>query len=102
MLVNVATLVQEHVGSDREIDIVDETIELPEFAYERVLNGTARLICTARGVLARDVAQASVTLTSSAQVDSIAVPYERCSSGLSISAPFELECGHGLQGYDTP
>ena len=73
MLVNVATLVQEHVGSDREIDIVDETIELPEFAYERVLNGTARLICTARGVLVR----AKLTL------------------------PIPLECARCLQDFES-
>lgn len=52
MLINVATLVQEHVGSAREIEIVDEPISLPEFDYQRVINGHVRLICTARGVLA--------------------------------------------------
>lgn len=51
MLINVATLVQEHVGSGREIEIVDESIELAEFDYRRVVSGTARLLCTERGVL---------------------------------------------------
>lgn len=51
MLINVATLVQEHVGSGREVEIVDERIDLPEFDYERVINGSARLIRTERGVL---------------------------------------------------
>ena len=73
MLINVATLVQEHVGSAREIDIVDETIALPEFDYERVVNGTARLICTARGVLV--------------------------SAKLTLMIP--LECARCLQGFES-
>jgi uncharacterized protein len=51
VLINVATLVQEHVGSSREVEFVDEPISLPEFDYQRVVNGSARLICTERGVL---------------------------------------------------
>jgi uncharacterized protein len=50
--VNVATLLQEHVGSSRAFELRDEPIAAPGFEYRRVLNGTLRLIRTERGVLA--------------------------------------------------
>lgn len=50
--VNVATLLQEHVGSSRDFEINDETVAVPAFGYQRVVNGTLHLMRSERGVLA--------------------------------------------------
>ncbi len=51
---NVAGLLGDTVGADREYDIVDATIELPdELTLAEPINGTVRLIHTNRGVLAQ-------------------------------------------------
>lgn len=52
MQVNVATLLQEHVGSSRDLEIVDEPVVVTAFDYQRVVNGTLHLVRTERGVLA--------------------------------------------------
>jgi uncharacterized protein len=49
--VNVATLLQEHVGSSRDLELVDEPIRAAGFAYQRAVSGKVRLIRTERGVL---------------------------------------------------
>ena len=52
MQVNVATLLQERVGSSRDLEIRDEPIAAAGFDYRRLLNGHLHLIRTERGVLA--------------------------------------------------
>ncbi len=52
MQVNVATLLQERLGSSRDLEIRDEPIAAAAFDYRRRLNGSLRLIRTERGVLA--------------------------------------------------
>ena len=91
MLVNVATLIQEHVGSSRDIDIVDESISLPEFDYERVVNGHARLICTERGVLV----SARVTLTAPLECARCLQPFEEQLS-FDFDEEFVLSVPHPL------
>jgi uncharacterized protein len=49
--INVATLLQEHVGSSRSLELVDEPVVVPEFDYRRTVSGRVRLIRTERGVL---------------------------------------------------
>ena len=73
MLINVATLVQEHVGSARNVEFTDEPISLPEFDYHRVVNGHARLICTERGVLV----SANVELTAPLECARCLQPFEQ-------------------------
>ena len=51
MLVNVATLLQEHVGSSRDFEFEAEPVDVPAFDYHRVVDGTLRLVRTERGVL---------------------------------------------------
>ena len=51
MLINVATLLQEHVGSSRHLRVVDQPIEVPAYGYRRIVDGSLRLIRTERGVL---------------------------------------------------
>lgn len=51
MQVNVATLLQEHVGSARDLEIRDEPIVVPGFDYRRVVSGTVHLLRSERGVL---------------------------------------------------
>lgn len=53
MQVNVATLLQEHVGSTRSLEFQDEPVDVPAFDYHRVVTGTVRLDRTERGVLVR-------------------------------------------------
>ncbi|HUP55265.1 MAG TPA: DUF177 domain-containing protein [Methylomirabilota bacterium] len=51
---NVAGLLGDTVGADREYEITDATIELPdELTLAESINGTVRLIHTNRGVLAQ-------------------------------------------------
>ena len=52
MLVNVATLLQEHVGSSRDLEISAEPIVVTAFDYRRVVSGTLHLVRTERGLLA--------------------------------------------------
>ena len=53
MQVNVATLLQEQIGSSRDIEISAEPIAAAGFDYRRVIDGTLQLLRTERGVLAR-------------------------------------------------
>ena len=52
MQVNVATLLQEHVGSSRDFELRAERVAAPGFDYRRIVDGTLRLLRTERGVLA--------------------------------------------------
>ncbi len=72
MLVNVATLIQERLGSTRDLTIAAEAVEVPSWGYRREVDGTARLIRTGRGVLV--------------------------TAGLSLSVP--LECARCLGMFD--
>ncbi|MQC82792.1 MAG: DUF177 domain-containing protein [Chloroflexi bacterium] len=51
MLFNVVTLLQEHLGSSRDLELVAEPVSLPADGYQRVVDGTIRLMRTERGVL---------------------------------------------------
>jgi len=51
VLMNVATLLQEHVGSAREFELRDEPVSVPAFDYQRVVSGHVRLLRSERGVL---------------------------------------------------
>lgn len=51
MQVNVATLLQEHVGSSRDLEFEAEPVDVPAFDYHRVVDGDLRLVRTERGVL---------------------------------------------------
>lgn len=62
MQVNVATLLQEHVGSARDLEINDETVAVPAFGYHRVVNGSLHLLRSERGVLASAQLRMSVPL----------------------------------------
>ena len=52
MQFNVATLLQEPVGSRREFTLENETISIPEMAYVAQVVGRVRLLRSPRGVLA--------------------------------------------------
>jgi DUF177 domain-containing protein len=49
--VNVATLLQEHIGSSRDFEFDAEPVDVPAFDYHRVVDGTLHLVRTERGVL---------------------------------------------------
>ena len=51
MQINVATLLQEKVGSRRKLTIENELVQLPEFKYSREINGSANLLRIKRGIL---------------------------------------------------
>jgi len=51
VLVNVATLLQEHVGSSRDLEMRGEAVAAPGFDYQRVVDGTLHLLRSERGVL---------------------------------------------------
>ncbi|MBG93452.1 MAG: hypothetical protein CL792_05665 [Chloroflexi bacterium] len=51
MQINVATLLQEKVGSKRELAIENELIQLPEFEYSRKISGSVNLLRIKRGIL---------------------------------------------------
>ena len=53
MIINVATLLREPVGSAREYRVDSETVEVPEANYVREIRGRVRLLRTARGILLR-------------------------------------------------
>ena len=53
MIINVATLLREPVGSAREYRVDSETVEVPEADYTRAIAGRVRLLRTARGILLR-------------------------------------------------
>tara|TARA_Y100000588_G_scaffold388941_1_gene490370 strand:- start:299 stop:832 length:534 start_codon:yes stop_codon:yes gene_type:complete len=60
--VNVATLLQERVGSSRELEIHGETIAVESFDYRRSLNGHLNLLRSERGVIAHLRAHFDVAL----------------------------------------
>ena len=53
MQFNVATLLQEPVGSTRESQHVDERVEAPSEDYVATVSGRVRLLRIQRGVLVR-------------------------------------------------
>lgn len=53
MIINIATLLREPVGSAREYRVDSETVEVPEVGYTREVSGRVRLLRTARGILLR-------------------------------------------------
>jgi uncharacterized protein len=53
LIINVATLLREPIGSSREYRVHSETAEVPEAAYSREISGRVHLLRTARGVLLR-------------------------------------------------
>ena len=53
MQFNVATLLQERIGSTRTVEVEDERVVVPEAGYEAVVSGDVRLTRTQRGVLVR-------------------------------------------------
>ncbi len=53
MIINVATLLREPVGSSREYRIDSEPVEVPEDDYARTIDGRIHLLRTARGILLR-------------------------------------------------
>ena len=53
LIINVATLLREPVGSAREYRVDSETVGVPEADYVRTVSGRVRLLKIARGILLR-------------------------------------------------
>ena len=51
MQINVATLLQEKVGSRRKLTIENQLVQLSEFEYSREINGSVNLLRIQRGIL---------------------------------------------------
>lgn len=74
MHVNVATLLQEPVGSMRRLQLDAEPVAVPDDGYERVIDGSFDLIRTVRGVLVRGVVSLETVVECSRCLEPFTLP----------------------------